>query len=145
MMDRKWLNFLYDAAMFIILAVIITFCLWCLFSCSPKVITVPEYHTEYVVKTDTFIRYDSIYRGDSVIIRIVSDTVWIEHWRTEYKDRWRDRSIHDTIMKTDSIRVPYPVEKQLSRWQKLKMDAGGYVVFVLIVAIVIIFIRNKKP
>ena len=144
-MDRKWLNFIYDAVMFVIIAGIIIFCLWCIFSCSPKVVTVPEYHTEYVVKTDTFIRYDSIYRGDSVIIRIVSDTVWIEHWRTEYKDRWRDRSVHDTIVKTDSIRVPYPVEKQLSKWQQLKMDAGGYAVFALLVAIVIIFIRNKKP
>ena len=28
--------------------------------------------------------------------------------------------------KSDSIPVPYPVEKQLTRWEKTKMDFGGF-------------------
>ena len=31
----------------------------------------------------------------------------------------------DTIMQRDSIPMPYPVEKQLSKWEQAKMDYGG--------------------
>lgn len=42
----------------------------------------------------------------------------------------RDSTIKDlrakkSEIKHDSIPVPYPVEKELSRWQQAKMDAGG--------------------
>ena len=53
----------------------------------------------------------------------------VETVRTEYRDRWRDRVIlkRDTLsqVKTDSIAVPYPVERSLTRWEKVKQDAGG--------------------
>lgn len=160
MMDRKWLNFLYDAAMFIILAVIITICLLCLFSCSPKVITVPEYHYEMHNATDTLILRDSVYHENNTVISEADSTMLAEFGiRLRNGERailvlrsQLERALSqqkevktDTVIKIDTIRVAYPVEKQLSRWQKLKMDAGGYAVFALIVAIVIIFIRNKKP
>ena len=29
-------------------------------------------------------------------------------------------------VKSDTIRVPYPVEKQLTRWEQTKMDFGGF-------------------
>lgn len=34
-------------------------------------------------------------------------------------------------MKSDSIRVPYPVEKKLSKWQQLRLDFGGWAMLVL--------------
>jgi hypothetical protein len=52
--------------------------------------------------------------------------------------------------KLDSIQVPYPVEKKLSRWQTLKLEVGGIalgvllVVFVALVIFIIIRSRNKK-
>lgn len=144
-MNRKWLNFCCDTVFLITAAVIITLLIWLFSACSPRVITVPEYHMQYIVRTDTFIRHDSIYKNDSVIIRVVNDTVFIERWRTEYKDRLRDRVVHDTIAKTDSIRVPYPIEKQLTRWESLKLKAGGYVFAVLIVEalwLIIMWMKN---
>ena len=45
------------------------------------------------------------------------------------KIKWRDRFVNvykiktNTVMQRDSI--PYPVEKQLSKWEQAKMDYGG--------------------
>lgn len=32
----------------------------------------------------------------------------------------------------NSIRVPYPVESQLTKWQKLKQDVGGFAIIAFI-------------
>ena len=37
------------------------------------------------------------------------------------------------MIKVDSVQVPYPVEKQLSRWQSIKMELGGWVFGIIIV------------
>mgnify|MGYP003587274536 CR=1 FL=1 len=43
-------------------------------------------------------------------------------------------------MKSDSIRVPYPVERKLSKWQQLRLDFGGWAMGGTVVAIVFIII-----
>ena len=43
------------------------------------------------------------------------------------------------MIKTDSVQVPYPIEKQLSRWQSIKMELGGWA-FGLVIAFVLIII-----
>jgi hypothetical protein bacD2_02365 len=30
------------------------------------------------------------------------------------------------VIKTDSVQIPYPVEKALTRWQKAKIELGGW-------------------
>ena len=103
----------------------------CCVSCKTKYVTVPEYHKEYINRTDTFLRSDTLFRLDSVVIRQQGDTTVIE------KIRWQNRFVNvykvktDTIFKTDSIRVPYPVERKLSKWQQLRMDFGGWAMLVL--------------
>ena len=103
----------------------------CCVSCKTKYVTVPEYHKEYINRTDTFLRSDTLFRLDSVVIRQQGDTTVIE------KIRWQNRFVNvykvktDTIMKSDSIRVPYPVEKKLSKWQQLRLDFGGWAMLVL--------------
>lgn len=91
---------------------------------------------------------DSIHVHDSIYIRNNGDTIFVDRWHTEYKDRF----LHDTtyIHKTDSVQVPYPVEKSLSRWQTIKMELGGWA-FGIIIAFVLIIIgwmvyrwRNKQ-
>lgn len=89
---------------------------------SVKYVPVPEYHTEYKVKTDSFVKRDSVWVKDSVWLWMKGDTVYKEHWHTKYKDRYVYRNMADTVMKTDSVRVPYPVERELSRWEKVKLD-----------------------
>lgn len=48
-------------------------------------------------------------------------------------------------VKSDTIPVPYPVEKQLTRWQQTKMDFGGIAIGVIIavVCIAVIWLIKK--
>lgn len=65
---------------------------------------------------------DSIMVHDSVTIMIKGDTVWQTTVRYEYKDRWHTDTIY--IERSDSIRVPYPIEKKLSTMQKAWIKVG---------------------
>ena len=65
---------------------------------------------------------DSIVVRDSVKIREKGDTVWLERWRIEYRDRIRTDTAY--IERRDSVAVPYPLERKLSRKERLYMSAG---------------------
>lgn len=88
------------------------------------------------VRTDSIyinqVRRDSIYRHDSIYIRDKGDTVWVEKYKYLFVDKLR----HDTLYlsRTDSIRVPYPVEKELNRWQQMKLELGGWAFGIIITA-----------
>ena len=63
------------------------------------------------------------------------------------KEHVRRVEIHDTcyIERCDTIRVPYPVERQLSKWERTKMDFGGIAIGVIIavVCIAVIWLIKK--
>ena len=40
--------------------------------------------------------------------------------------------------KTDSVQVPYPVEKELTRWEQLRLDVGGYAMLTVMVIVLIV-------
>ena len=108
--------------------------------CSPRVVTVPEVHTEYIVRSDTFIKRDSIVRNDSVIIRVQGDTVMVERWHTKMVDRWRDRVVRDTVIRCDSVSVPYPVEKKLTKWQQIKIRFTDYAIVAVIILVLVYYL-----
>lgn len=95
------------------------------------------------VKVDTTyinkLQRDSIYMLDSVYVKEKGDTVLIE----KYKYLYRDKLVRDTLYmaKTDSIQVPYPVEKELTRWQQFRMDFGGWGIGILVILITIMIVR----
>ena len=70
---------------------------------------------------------DSIHVHDSIYMEVVSksDTVY----QTKYVQKvvYRDALRTDTMIveRVDTIRLPYPVERQLSKWEKIKLDFGG--------------------
>ena len=120
-------------------------------SCATKIVTVPEIHYEYITKHDSIMIHDSISVHDSVVIKQSGDTIFCDRWHTLYKDRWRDRVVIDSIIKTDSIAVPYPVEKKLTKWQQIKLDCGEIfiivsviVFFILIALLYLRWIRQRK-
>ena len=123
----------------LLLAVVIAVILTGLFcSCSSvKYIPVETVRTEYKTVTDSFIQKDSIFVKDSVLIESKGDTIHWHHWHIEYKDHATEKAKKDSFIKVDSIPVPYPVEKKLTRWQQVKIDWGGEAI---ILAIVVIFI-----
>lgn len=128
-----------DAILGFLLAIAITalifLCLLC-GGCSRKVyVPVETVRTEYKDRINTEYVVDSVI--DTRFVFINGDTV------IDYRDRvkWRDREVHDSIYinKTDTISVPYPVEKELTKWEKTKMDFGGMAMGGLI-AVVVLFI-----
>lgn len=90
--------------------------------------------------------YDSIYVHDSIYVAVKGDTIFKYRQQTVYKDK----ITHDTlvVIHTDSIRVPYPIERQLSKLQQFKIDYMDYLVTLLltVLAAIIIYIRWRlKP
>ena len=107
----------------------------CFVSCRTQYIPVESVRTEY--KTRDSIRFDSIYQRDSVYMLVKGDTIY--QYRYKYLYRYLTTNRTDTILKHDSIPIPYPVEKQLSRWQTIKMELGGWV-FVLVIILILLII-----
>lgn len=133
----------------IMYGLLIAWCVLCLTSCKTVYVPVKEVHTEVVHKTDSFLQKDSVFLHDSVNIHQRHDTVFFEKWHTKYRDKIKEVIRIDSFIKNDSIPVPYPVEKKLSRWQQTKQDWGGFaIVFSFIVLGLIIlrfftFLRRK--
>ena len=102
-------------------------------SCRTQHVPVETIKTEIKYR-DRWLR-DSTYVHDSIYIREKGDTIFIERWHTKYKDRL----LRDTtyVEKTDSIQVPYPVERKLSWWESVKIEIGGIAVGVIIVLLLI--------
>lgn len=109
-----------------------------------KFVPVPEYHTFYKTRVDTVQRWDSVYFRDSVFIAAKGDSVYLTktHWRERFRNVYHIKT--DTIMQRDSIRVAYPVEKQLTKWQQWKMDLGGWAMGVAAVLIILVILKVTK-
>lgn len=113
-----------------------------------KFVSVPEYHTLYKTRVDTVQRWDSVYFRDSVYMATKGDTVYLTktHWRERLRNVYHVKV--DTVMQLDSIRVPYPVEKPLTKWQRWKMDMGGWamgaVAVLVIVVVILAVLRVSK-
>lgn len=116
--------------------------------CTRKVY-VPTEHIVYSTDTvyEAVLRVDSVIQRDSVAVVQKGDTVLI----TRYRDRYSVKERTDTVYKakTDSVRVrePYPVERELTKWEQTKMDFGGMFLGGLSavgVAAVIVWIVKRK-
>lgn len=95
---------------------------------------------------------------DRDIERLVTDTVVNDRFVMvkgdtviDYRDRWHKSTeyVHDTcyVERTDSVPVPYPVERPLSRWEKAKMDFGGIAfggVAVALCAAVVWIVKKRR-
>lgn len=108
-------------------------------------IKVPSVRTEYVCRTDTFAKLDSIYMKDSVYVFQKGDTVF--HNKVVYRDRYHNiyKVKTDTIIKTDSVAI----ERQLTKNEQRLMSLGRcYIAFLFILAACAIgftlWYRNKK-
>ena len=109
--------------------------------------------------------HDSVAIHDSIVI-IKDDQGHIkEKLIVRYRDRWHATQDNLTLQrllahykasndilratKTEYKEVPIPVEKKLSRWQKIKMDVGGWAIgamstFLLaIVGYIVIWLLKK--
>ena len=132
--------------------------------CKTKYVSVPEYHKEYINRTDSFFHTDTIKEKEWMTIREVDSTqlaelgIQLKNIKNAYlieRNRNRERNNTtlkakvDTIIKTDSIGIPYPVERKLNKWESLKMEVGGWaiealsVVVIAAIVFVVVWLRNK--
>lgn len=117
----------------VIIIVLTVLCVLC--GCTTtKYVPVETVRTERVTVHDSI--YLSIEKHDSTVIERQGDTVTIGRWHTVYRDRWRDRW-RDSI-RVDSIQVPYPVERKLTKWERLKIDWGGYMIGIILVFFILL-------
>ena len=112
-------------------------------SCATKVVTIPEVHTEYVYKTDSFVKRDSIYFCDSVYIHDKGDTVWVEKFKTLYRDRVRMVVERDTIVRCDTIPQFVEVENPLSWWDEQKIEFGEVAMVLMVCLLVFVVLKFK--
>lgn len=117
----------------IYITILLTSAIWFI-SCRTQYIPVETVRTEY--KTRDSIRVDSIYNQDSIYVLVKGDTVYQYRYKYLYKYQYLNRT--DTMIKIDSVQVPYPVEKQLTRWQEMKIELGGWAFGIIIAFIFII-------
>lgn len=132
----------------------------CLTGCKTvKFVPVPEYHTLYKTRADTVWRMDSVRDIQWMTVREVDSTqlaalgiqikglknaLLIE--RNKLLQQISNEKTHkvDTIMQRDSIPVPYPVEKPLTKWQRWKMDLGGWAMGVAAVLVILAILKVTK-
>lgn len=91
--------------------------------------------TTYLSQT----KIDSIYHRDSIYVERKGDTVYL----SKYKYLYKYIEKHDTLWreKVDTIQVVYPVEAQFTKWQKIKINIGEYLITAI--ALVIIWLCAK--
>ncbi len=86
-----------------------------------RYVSVPEYHTEWRIKTDTFVRADSVTVKDSVTLYMKGDTVFRDRVSFREKLRYIYKAKTDTVTVRDSVTVAVPVvEKKTSLWTGIK-------------------------
>ncbi len=128
-------------------------CLLCLMGCrTVRFVPVPEYHTLYKTRADTVQHRDSVrdvqwmtarevesmqLAALGIQIKGLKNALLVE--RDKLLQKISNEKAHkvDTIMQRDSIPVSYPVEKPLTKWQRWKMDLGGWAMGVAAVMVIV--------
>ena len=122
---------------------------------SIQYVPVEKVRTEYINRTDTVNKIDTLISEKETIIR-EADSNLVAKLGLQLKvnerailvlQRELERQISkesehktDTVIKTDSVQVPYPVERKLTKWEQTKMDAGGIAIGICIAIVLMIIV-----
>lgn len=131
----------------IILILLLIMLILSLSSCrSVRTITVPEIHKEVVHQHDTLALKDSIFVHDSITVEIVrGDTTYLytTRWRTEYRDRWRDRVVDHNILKVDTLTQVVEVEKPPNFINRLRLSIPMAITLTVLLLILSYYIKYR--
>ncbi len=124
----------------ITLALLVIFC-----GCRTQYIPKESVYTEYHDEVNDVIIKDSVVNDK--LIYVNGDTVYIQTWR----DRWHIETRYDSIYinVTDTIRIPYPVEKIVevkskSLWKDIAKDTVAFLVVALIILLLGYLLTRKR-
>lgn len=101
------------------------------------------HHTDTV--RELAVRIDSMTVRDSVAVYMSGDTVYMTKWRDRFRYSERIDTVYQSV--ADSIRVPqpYPVERKLTAWERVKQDAGGWALAaVAVLCIAVAWLAKSK-
>jgi hypothetical protein len=107
-----------------------------------KYVTVPEYHTDTLRQVT--VQHDSLVLKDSIYIHQKGDTVRIERWHTQY----RDRIVRDTVYQSKHDSIPYHVEvvkevpAKLTWWQQTRLHLANILLW-LLALLAVIYVGKK--
>ena len=124
---------------------ILTILLTILFSaCATRVIEVPIHTTNTEIEFYDRLVRDSVFVHDSVFVKHKNDTIWMERYKTLYKEK----IVRDSVYLRDSIRVEVPiiveVEKDINIFKKLRYALYSILVLIGLFALYRILIIFKK-
>lgn len=119
-----------------------------------------EYRDRVVMRHDTVrdsvLRHDCVWRHDSMDVRKTGDTIRVDRWHTvqviryvrEKGERMSAKADSASAVRTDSIYVPVPVEKKVTRWEKMRKDVCSFAVTAVAVVTFMVVVscywkRNK--
>lgn len=144
-MDKETKQEITRAAWGMLLALSLTaFVLMCLVTtgCTRKVyVPLETVRTEYRDRETQRLVTDTVH--DTRFVWVKGDTVV----DIREKEHVRRVEIHDTcyIERTDTVRVPVPVERKLKKWEQTKMDFGGAAIgaTVVVICIAVIWLIKK--
>jgi hypothetical protein len=110
---------------------------------------------ESVVKDTIYresVKIDSVIQTDSVFLHIhtIGDTVYSEKVKVLYRDRYKYERDTIYLHRTDTIRVPVPIERKATLWEQTKENLGnlirlaGLIVFIGFIVWFIGLLRRRK-
>ena len=150
--EKAYRGCFWSFVMFILMMGIALF----MYSCKTEYFPVEQTHIEHHWHTDSIIQKDSVVKESMTTVMQLdsaamakygiqlknAERAWlVKSWELErqIENLQRLTAIRDTVR--DTIQVPYPVEKKLSKWQQTKVDWGGWAMLgVLVVIILFLFI-----
>lgn len=150
--EKAYRGCFWSFVMFILMMGIALF----MYSCKTEYIPVEQTHIEHHWHTDSIIQKDSVVKESKTTVMQLdsaamaqygihlknAERAWlVKSWELErqIENLQKLTAIRDTAR--DTIQVPYPVEKKLSKWQQTKVDWGGWAMLgVLVVIILFLFI-----
>lgn len=101
--------------------------------------------TVLIAKTNIIRKY--IQRHDSTSTERRNDTVFIDRWHTQtitadtvFIDRWRTATTSKATVR-DTLRIPVPVERKLTKWERMKQDVGGLAISALALVVAVALFR----
>lgn len=139
-----------------LIAFVVIAALFMLTGCKTQYVPVTEVHTEYKHTVDSVRQIDSIFHEKETVVMQLDSAAMAEYgiqlknaeraWLVRSKEMEREiarlmAKKTDTVVKIDSVPKIVIKEKELSKFQQLKMDAGGAAIFIALALILLLIIK----
>lgn len=112
---------------------------FCLMVCGCRTEYIPVESLRYDSLVVAKLVHDSVYVRDSVFVRERGDTVY------KYKDKYVYvyKTRIDTFFaeRVRDVEIPVPVERELTWWERMKMDFGGWLLVAVALYVVYRMVR----